>query len=176
MQGSNLGARVWIVATYLLSTGIKGKSSMKLHRDLGITQKTARHLAHRIRKTWNDRASAFVGPVEVEEMYLGGKEKNKQGDKKLRAGREAVCKRAVNGMKDRDTNAMTALMIAGTNRPTLHGFVTAPAASGAQVYTDEHAGQDGRDAPPLRGQPTPLRRFGSGESRPLQLTQGHTSR
>lgn len=59
-------------------------------------------------------------------------------------------------MKDRGTNAVTAQMIAGTNRPTLHGFVTALAASGTQVYTDEHAGPDGRDAPPLRGQPATL--------------------
>ena len=168
MQGSNLDAQVWIVATYLLSTGIKETSSMKLRLDLGITQKTAWHLAHRIRETWNERACAFVGPVEVEEMYLAGKEKNKHRGKKLRAGRGAVCKTAVNGMKDRDTNAVTAQMIAGTNRPTLHGFVTAFAASGAQVYTDEHAGPDGRDALPLRGRPTPLRRFGSGVSRPPQ--------
>ena len=41
MQGSNLGAQVWGVATYLHSTGIKGTASMKLHRDLGITRKTA---------------------------------------------------------------------------------------------------------------------------------------
>ena len=41
MQGSNLGVQVWGIATYLLSTESKEMSSMKLHRDLGITQKTA---------------------------------------------------------------------------------------------------------------------------------------
>jgi len=41
MEGSKLGYRVWAVALYLMTTSIKGVSSMKLHRDLGITQKTA---------------------------------------------------------------------------------------------------------------------------------------
>ena len=48
MQSSKLGYQVWAIATYLMTTGIKGTSSMKLHRDLGITQKTAWHLAHRV--------------------------------------------------------------------------------------------------------------------------------
>ncbi len=54
MQYSNLGAKVWVWTTYLLSTNPKGVSSMKLSRDLKITPKTAWHLAHRIRETWNE--------------------------------------------------------------------------------------------------------------------------
>ena len=46
MQDSKLGYQVWAMAVYLMTTGIKGTSSMKLHRDLGITQKSAWHLAH----------------------------------------------------------------------------------------------------------------------------------
>ena len=52
MHDSKLGLQVWAIATYLMTTGIKGTSSMKLHRDLGVTQKTAWHLAHRLRETW----------------------------------------------------------------------------------------------------------------------------
>ena len=52
MAKSKLGYQTWVLAIYLLTTGIKGTSSIKLHRDLGITQKTAWHLAHRIRAMW----------------------------------------------------------------------------------------------------------------------------
>ena len=79
MQGSNLGFQTWALAFYLLTTGIKGTSSMKLHRDLGITQKSAWHLAHRIRETWADNTPSFSGPVEVDETYMGGKEKKQPG-------------------------------------------------------------------------------------------------
>ena len=77
MQSSKLGLQVWAVATYLLTTGLKGQASMKLHRDLGITQKTAWHLAHRIRETWVKKNETMAGPVEVDETYIGGREKNR---------------------------------------------------------------------------------------------------
>ncbi len=50
MQGSNIDYQTWAIAMYLMVTNIKGISSMKLHRDLEVTQKTAWHLAHRIRE------------------------------------------------------------------------------------------------------------------------------
>ena len=74
---------------------------MKLHRDLGITQKSAWHMAHRIRECWNAAADKFAGPVEADETYIGGKEGNKHADKKLHAGRGTVGKTAVVGVKDR---------------------------------------------------------------------------
>ena len=58
-----------------MTTGIKGTSSMKLHRDIGVTQKTAWHMAHRIRETFDRGEMTFAGPVEVDETYIGGKEK-----------------------------------------------------------------------------------------------------
>ena len=86
MESSKLGLQVWAMAMYLLSTGLKGTSSMKLHRDIGVTQKTAWHLAHRIRESWDDTPAPFAGPVEVDETFVGGLEKNKPAHKKLRQG------------------------------------------------------------------------------------------
>ena len=119
MQNSNLGCQVWVLASYLLSTGIKGTSSMKLHRDLGITQKSAWHLAHRIRESWTKDKGLFSGPVEVDETYIGGKEKNKRNSKKLNAGRGPVGKTPVAGAKDRETNRVSATVIQGTTQDEL---------------------------------------------------------
>lgn len=54
MHASNIGYSKWAIATYLMNTGLKGvsSSSMKPHRDLGITQKSAWHMLHRMRKEW----------------------------------------------------------------------------------------------------------------------------
>ena len=76
MEDSKLGLQTWALAFYLLTTGLKGTSSMKLHRDLGITQKSAWHLAHRIRETWAKETGPFPGPVEADETFVGGKERN----------------------------------------------------------------------------------------------------
>ena len=138
MQSSNLGYQTWAMAIYLCLTSLKGVSSMKLHRDLNITQKSAWHLAHRIRKALEAHGGMLSGPVEVDETYMGGRRANMSKSKREQlTGRGAVGKTAVVGAKDRATNQVRAAVVERTDKVNVHGFVADHAAPDATIYTDD---------------------------------------
>ena len=148
MKGTKLPYRDWAIAIYLLTTNLKGVSSMKLHRDLEITQKSAWHLLHRLRKAFEAGSRMFSGPVEADETYIGGKRKNMPNRKRKELkGRGAVGKIAVAGVRDRETGQVVAKVVEKTDAKTLQGFVTDNTVKGAQVYTDKSSSYKGIDRP-----------------------------
>jgi len=123
---------------YLYVCNLKGVSSMKLHRDIDVTQDTAWYMMQRIREAWmHDSDDDFNGPVEVDEAYFGGLNKNKHADKKLKSGRGAVGKTAVAGIKNRETNEVRSEVVENTTAKTLQGFITDNVDEDDTVYTND---------------------------------------
>ena len=147
LHGSKIPLSKWAIAFYLYSTNLKGVSSMKLHRDLDITQKSAWHMAHRIREAFDNELFKFDGPVEVDEPYIGGKEGNKHEWKKQNAGRGPVGKAAVVGIKDRETNRIAVMPVDSTDAATLQDLVHERTNPDTLVFTDEARAYDGLGRP-----------------------------
>ncbi len=146
MERTKLKYRTWAIGIYLYATNIKGVSSMRLHRELGITQKSAWFMLHRLRKAAESGNVVFNGPVEVDETYVGGVRKNMSNSRRRElkdTGRGAVGKTAVVGIKDRETNQVRAAAVENTDKATLQGFVVRHVTGMATVYTDEATAYSG---------------------------------
>jgi transposase-like protein len=140
-EDSKIPLQKWFMAIYLITTHKKGISSIQLGKDIHVTQKTAWFMNHRLREA--TRTKAFNAPlkntVEVDEAYIGGKEKNKHANKRTpnTQGRNTATKAAIVAIVERQ-GEVRAFHVPDTQSQTLHNVITQNVALGSQVNTDEY--------------------------------------
>ncbi len=136
-EDSPIGLDKWLTAMWLIANAKNGISSYEIHRAIGITQKSAWFMLHRIRLAMqNGSLGKLSGNVEVDETYIGGLEKNKHESKKLKQGRGSVGKTAVMGLLERK-GRVRAKVIEKTDKATLHNEVKENVEQGSNLFTDE---------------------------------------
>lgn len=136
-ERSHVPLHKWVYAMYLLVTARKGISSLQLAKEIGITQKSAWFVLHRLREACGDDLGKLQGIVEIDETYVGGIEANKHEHKKLKRGRGTVGKTAVVAMRERKTGKLKAMTVSDVDMDTLHRKVHQHVDVGAMLHTDE---------------------------------------
>ena len=148
LEDSPIGLDKWFPAMWLLCNNKNGISSYELHRALGVTQKTAWFMLHRIRLAMQHGIVGKIGgagPVEVDETFVGGKPKNMhlaRRQKMQRAVDGRSGKVIVMGMLDRESRSVRAKVVPDVKRETLQAEILDHINTGSRVYTDGHWGYD----------------------------------
>ncbi|MDO8323934.1 MAG: IS1595 family transposase, partial [Phenylobacterium sp.] len=137
-ERSHVGLAKWLLAFRLMASSKKGVSAHQLHRSLDVTYKTAWFMAHRIREAMREESPAPIGGsgkvVEVDETYMGGKEKNKHANKRgarnPTGGKEAVVTLVERGGKARSHH------VANVNSKALRSIIVKHASRKSHLMTD----------------------------------------
>ena len=138
-ENTKISLRKWFMAMYLISSHKKGISSCQLARDINVTQKTAWFILHKVRGLYGQNDSTVLnGDVEMDEMYLGGRETNKHNSKRTEGtqGRSTKTKTPIFGMIERD-GSVVAMKVENTQGATLMPIVSQFVEEGSTTYTDE---------------------------------------
>jgi transposase-like protein len=145
-ERSHVPLQKWIYAMYLVVTARKGISSMQLAKEIGITQKSAWFVLHRLREACNDNTSKLSGFVEIDETFVGGLSRNMHKSKREAAitGTGGKDKTAVLGMRERGGKTL-AMTIETTSAKEIQGAINARVEVGSTLMTDEHAAYNGME-------------------------------
>jgi len=145
----------WFPAVWLIVGAKNGISSYEIHRALGVTQKTAWFMMHRVRLAMQNGSLLKIGgkggAVEVDETYIGGKARNMHRDRKERTidGRGTAGKIAVMGLLERHPekgkSCVKLSTVNNTSRDDIQPIIRKNVEAGTSVYTDSHSGYEGLD-------------------------------
>ncbi|MDR3706858.1 MAG: IS1595 family transposase [Capsulimonadaceae bacterium] len=144
MEDSPIKLSKWFLAMWMVANCKNGVSSYEIHRAIGITQKSAWFMLHRIRLAFGEQPTELSGTVEADETYIGGLEKNKHKSKKLNQGRGSVGKVAVMGLLEDGGKARTKKITAASKK-VLHGEIFENVQGGSTIHTDSWKAYQGID-------------------------------
>lgn len=137
-ENSPIPLQKWFAAIWLITSHKKGIASLQLHRDISVTQKTAWFMLHRIRNCFGVETEQLDNTVEVDETYIGGKNKNRHESKKIKGtqGRSTKDKAAVLGMLERG-DKVKAVKVPDVGTETLTTEIIENVKEGSTIYSDE---------------------------------------